>query len=107
MRLSLCQDWHCVLDSQGPQQKSMTRDFETVAGRHERGTRVRFTFENSGGREGLTEREREREREWRGVRAYGVGHAKSIGLLVGHVALFKLPPLDHIFACKICILILP
>ena len=63
MRLSLCQDWHCVLDSQGPQQKSMTRDFETVAGRHKRGTRVRFTFENSGGREGLTERERERERE--------------------------------------------
>ena len=82
----------------------MTRDFETVAGRHERGTRVGFTFENSGRREGLTVRERERERE---VRAYVVGHAKSIGLLVGHVALFKLPPLGHIYACKICILILP
>ena len=40
----------------------MTRDFETIAGRHERGTRVGFTFENSGRREGLTERERERER---------------------------------------------
>ena len=52
-------------------------------------------------------RERERERKWRGVWAHGVGHAKSIGLLVGHVALFKLPPLGHIFACKICILILP
>uniref|UniRef100_A0A7N2N1K6 Uncharacterized protein n=1 Tax=Quercus lobata TaxID=97700 RepID=A0A7N2N1K6_QUELO len=26
-------------DSQGPQQKSMTRDFETVAGCHERGAR--------------------------------------------------------------------
>ena len=78
----------------------MTRDFETIAGRHERGTRVGFTFENSGRREGLTERER-------GVRAYVVGHAKSIGLLVGHVALFKLRPLGHIFACKICILILP
>ena len=63
MWLSLCQDWHCVSDSQGPQQKSMTRDFETVTGRHERGTRVGFTFENSGRREGLTERERERERE--------------------------------------------
>ena len=91
----------------------MTRDFETVAGRHERGTRVGFTFENSGRREGLTERERERERkrererERRGVRAYVVGHAKSIDLLVGYVALFKLPPLGHIFACKICILILP
>ena len=55
-------------------------------------------------RDSLSERERKRER---GVRAYVVGHAKSIGLLVGHVALFKLPPLGHIFACKICILILP
>ena len=58
-------------------------------------------------RDSLRERERERERERRGVRAYVVGHAKGIGLLVGHVALFKLPPLGHIFACKICILILP
>ena len=49
----------------------MTRDFETVAGRHERGTRVRFTFENSGGREGLTERERERERVERGASIWG------------------------------------